>query len=91
MSWIDISLIANDKFVPLIVQFISASDTSDSDLAEAAVDCLCSLLSKKIENVVSKLQLVQAVDKFLRNQSVYQIMAEVPYMTRIEHTTISVI
>lgn len=41
ISWIDVTLIANNRFIDLIIGSLARSDS-----AEAATDCICSLLSK---------------------------------------------
>lgn len=39
VAWIDIGLIANDRFVPLIIRALL-----DEETQEAAADCVCSIL-----------------------------------------------
>ncbi|KAF4520194.1 hypothetical protein B566_EDAN003907 [Ephemera danica] len=55
ISWIEISLIANDQFVPLLVEQLQKSDTRES-----AADCLHSILSKGMDPI-SKAKLVESL------------------------------
>ncbi|OIW17531.1 hypothetical protein TanjilG_22643 [Lupinus angustifolius] len=57
ISWIDIGLIVNDAFIPLLFDLVLAGSLSDS-LRGAAVRCLLAVVSKRME-VHSKLSLLQ--------------------------------
>ena len=59
VSWIDVSLIANERFVPLLVACLGRPETE-----EAATDAVCNLLSKGMDPVL-KVQLVEALDGVL--------------------------
>lgn len=68
VAWIEITLIANDRFVPLIVDCLSLSEETQ----EAATDCVCSILTKGMDPTL-KMQLVRAMDKILEDTGVYRI------------------
>ncbi|WJX85791.1 hypothetical protein P8452_68194 [Trifolium repens] len=59
ISWIDISLIFNDTFLPLLFDFILVGAPSDQ-LRGASVRCLLAIVSKRMEPQ-SKLSLLQSL------------------------------
>ncbi len=67
ITWIDIGLIANEGFVPLLVAALQRSETR-----EASCDCICSILSKGMDSS-AKIQLVDAMDKVLIQSGFYTV------------------
>ncbi|GIL47531.1 hypothetical protein Vafri_4333, partial [Volvox africanus] len=57
ISWIDINLVANDKFLPLLLSLMDAPHT---DLRCAAMDCVTEMLSKRMDAAL-KLNLIQSM------------------------------
>ena len=80
ISWIDINLIANDKFVPVIIRFMSAPL-----LRESACDCIHEIISKGMDPV-AKTKLIESFAEVLENVGVLNI-AEVciRFVFRIKH------
>lgn len=66
ISWIEISLIANDQFVPLLVEQLQKADTRES-----AADCLHSILSKGMDPM-SKAKLVESLCNVLTAAGVFK-------------------
>ncbi|KAL4226182.1 hypothetical protein ACF0H5_014168 [Mactra antiquata] len=64
ISWIDIGLIANDKFVPVIIRFMS-----NTLLRESACDCIHEIISKGMDPV-AKTMLVESFTDVLENVGV---------------------
>ncbi|KAJ9528951.1 hypothetical protein QJQ45_000515 [Haematococcus lacustris] len=62
IAWIDIGLVANDKFVDLLEQILDGNSLSAPSLAlrGAAADCLTEIVSKRMEAAV-KLNLIQSM------------------------------
>ncbi|KAH3816261.1 exportin-T-like isoform X2 [Dreissena polymorpha] len=61
ISWIDIGLIANDKFVPVIIRFMS-----NQLLRESACDCIHDIISKGMDPI-AKTKLVESFSDVLEN------------------------
>ena len=59
ISWIDISLIANDKFVPVIIRYMSMPL-----LRESACDCIHDIISKGMDPL-AKTKLVESFAEVL--------------------------
>lgn len=57
VSWIDIGLVANDRFVPLLFEFLVSSNEY-LQLRAAAAECLLAIVSKRMD-APSKLALLQ--------------------------------
>eukprot|EP00249_Psilotum_nudum_P020366 c27671_g3_i1 orf=86-3106(+) len=57
VSWIDIGLVANDSFIPLLLEFLG-SPGEPIELRKASADCLLSMVSKRMD-ASSKLSLLQ--------------------------------
>ena len=72
ISWIDINLIANDKFVPVIIRFMSAPL-----LRESACDCIHEIISKGMDPV-AKTKLIESFAEVLENVGVLNV-AEVRF------------
>ncbi|KAK3579421.1 hypothetical protein CHS0354_029730 [Potamilus streckersoni] len=66
ISWIEISLIANNRFVPLLVRFMSLRL-----LRESACDCIHDILSKGMEPL-GKVELVESFTTVLQNSGSLQ-------------------
>ncbi|XP_041348237.1 LOW QUALITY PROTEIN: exportin-T-like [Gigantopelta aegis] len=64
VSWIDISLIANDKFVSLLLRFLSMTL-----LRESACDCIHEIVSKGMDPV-AKTTLVESFMSVLENSGI---------------------
>ncbi|XP_070558298.1 exportin-T-like isoform X2 [Ptychodera flava] len=64
VSWIDITLIANDKFMALLLQHLGVDV-----LQESACDCLLEIISKGM-NPVDKTELVESLIKVLETAGV---------------------
>ncbi|XP_053377142.1 exportin-T-like isoform X1 [Mercenaria mercenaria] len=67
ISWIDIGLIANDKFVPVIIRFMSMPL-----LRESACDCIHEIISKGMDPV-AKTKLVESFTDVLENVGVLNL------------------
>lgn len=67
ISWIDIGLIANDKFVPVIIRFMS-----QTLLRESACDCIHEIISKGMDPV-AKLKLIESFTDVLENVGVLNL------------------
>ena len=67
ISWIDINLIANDKFVPVIIRFMSAPL-----LRESACDCIHEIISKGMDPV-AKTKLIESFAEVLENVGVLNV------------------
>jgi exportin-T len=67
ISWIDISLIANDKFVPVIIRFMSMPL-----LRESACDCIHEVISKGMDPV-AKTKLVESFTDVLEKIGVLNL------------------
>ncbi|KAJ1390755.1 Exportin-1/Importin-beta-like [Sesbania bispinosa] len=70
ISWIDIGLIVNDAFIPLLFDLILV-DTPSDQLRGAAVRCLLAVVSKRMEPQ-SKLSLLQS----LQISRVFRLVSE---------------
>lgn len=68
IAWIDVSLIANDRFIRLIVEAVKIDETQ-----EAAADCICSILQKGMDST-TKFQLISAVDDYLIKNGVFDFL-----------------
>lgn len=68
IAWIEVSLIANEKFIPLIVAGIKIEETQ-----EAAADCICSILQKGMDSR-TKFQLISAIDDYLIKNGVFDLL-----------------
>ncbi|KAL3853848.1 hypothetical protein ACJMK2_017348 [Sinanodonta woodiana] len=66
ISWIEINLIANDRFVPLLVRFMGLRL-----LRESACDCIHDILSKGMEPL-GKVELVESFTTVLQNSGSLQ-------------------
>eukprot|EP00879_Flechtneria_rotunda_P017634 GHRR01018485.1.p1 GENE.GHRR01018485.1~~GHRR01018485.1.p1 ORF type:complete len:825 (+),score=308.84 GHRR01018485.1:604-3078(+) len=69
VHWIDIGLVANDKFIPLLSQLM---DWQHSSLRAAATDVLIEVVSKRMEptakiNLVQQLNVVDAMERLSSN------------------------
>ena len=64
VSWIDISLVVNDSFIPLLLDFMR-----NEDVRENACDCLCEIVSKGMEPV-AKMKLIESLMTLLENAGV---------------------
>lgn len=67
ISWIDINLIANEKFVPVIIRFMSAPL-----LRESACDCIHEIISKGMDPV-AKTKLIESFAEVLENVGVLNV------------------
>ena len=67
VSWIDIGLVANDKFVPVIIRFMS-----NPLLRESACDCIHDVVSKGMDPV-AKTKLVESFTDVLDNVGVLNL------------------
>lgn len=67
ISWIDIGLIANDKFVPVILRFMSMPL-----LRESACDCIHEIISKGMDPI-AKIKLVESFTDVLENVGVLNL------------------
>ncbi len=67
VSWIDISLIANDRFVCVLLRFMS-----NPLLRETACDCIHEIISKGMEPLV-KLELIESFMTMLQNAGVFSV------------------
>ena len=68
IDWIDLSCVANDDLLPLIVRALcSHTDVVDA----AACDCLCSVLAKGMPPV-QKTQLLAIIDNALVKNAFYE-------------------
>uniref|UniRef100_A0A1X7VQY9 Exportin-T n=1 Tax=Amphimedon queenslandica TaxID=400682 RepID=A0A1X7VQY9_AMPQE len=64
VSWIDITLVANDRFVGLLLQYLSVNA-----LRESAATCLRDIINKGMEPL-SKLELVNSLVKLLETNGI---------------------
>ncbi|KAJ8301279.1 hypothetical protein KUTeg_020266 [Tegillarca granosa] len=64
ISWIDISLIANDKFVPILLKFMS-----NVLVRESACDCIHDIINKGMDPV-AKTKLIESFTEVLENAGV---------------------
>ena len=64
VSWIDINLIANDKFVSMLLRYMSIDV-----LRESACDCFHEIISKGMDPV-AKTELIESVTKVLHESGV---------------------
>jgi hypothetical protein len=64
VGWIDINLVANDQFVPVLLRFLSLPL-----LREAAADCIYEVMGKGMDPV-AKLRLVQSFCSLLESAGV---------------------
>lgn len=64
VSWIDITLVANERFVPVLLHFLTLSL-----LRESACDCIYEILSKGMEPV-AKTELVESFFSVLDNTGI---------------------
>ncbi|XP_038054110.1 exportin-T-like [Patiria miniata] len=64
VSWIDINLIANDRFVSLLLRYLSVDV-----LRESACDCFHEIISKGMDPV-AKTELVESITKVLHESGV---------------------
>jgi len=64
--WIDINLIANDRFVPLLVKALG-----HPMIRESAADCIYDIISKGMEPL-SKVKLVESFSSFLSSVGIWQ-------------------
>ncbi|KAK8756257.1 hypothetical protein V5799_001049 [Amblyomma americanum] len=67
VAWIDIGLVANDRFVDALVHFLSLPA-----LRESACDCVCEILAKGMEPV-DKLRLVESLSMVLQRAGVLTV------------------
>jgi len=77
VSWIDIGLVANDKFVPVIIRFMS-----NPLLRESACDCIHDVVSKGMDPV-AKTKLVESFTDVLDNVGVLnlsEVSFSVPFL-----------
>ena len=64
MCWIDINLIANDRFVSLLLRYLSIDV-----LRESACDCFHEIISKGMDPI-AKTELVESITKVLHDSGV---------------------
>lgn len=64
----DINLVANDKFVPCLVKYLSNGEVQD-----AAADCIHDILNKGMDPV-SKAKLVESFYSVLSNAGVWEVL-----------------
>ncbi|KAK3102231.1 hypothetical protein FSP39_009774 [Pinctada imbricata] len=67
ITWIDISLIANDKFVPILLKFMTMTL-----LRESASDCIHDIINKGMEPV-AKTKLVESFTNVLETTGVFSL------------------
>ncbi|XP_056000713.1 exportin-T-like isoform X2 [Ostrea edulis] len=70
VSWIDINLIANDKFVQVLLEFMSMPL-----LRESACDCILDVINKGMEPV-AKTKLIESFTSILQNRGIFNIQEE---------------
>ena len=67
ITWIDIGLIANDKFVPVLLKFMTMPL-----LRESACDCIHDIMNKGMDPV-AKTKLVQSFTDVLESTGVFSV------------------
>ena len=67
ISWIDINLIANEKFVPVIIRFMS-----QTLLRESACECIQEIISKGMDPV-AKTKMIESFAEVLENVGVLNV------------------
>ncbi|XP_065576807.1 exportin-T-like [Artemia franciscana] len=67
ISWIDISLIANERFVTLFIRFMK-----DQHLREPDCDCLCEVVAKGMDSS-AKVKLIESLYSLLHGAGVFVI------------------
>jgi exportin-T len=70
VAWIDISLIANDRFISLLLKFMTIPE-----LREGSCDCVHDIISKGMDGV-TKTQLVESLMEILENSRVFAMATE---------------
>ncbi|XP_037069727.1 exportin-T-like, partial [Pollicipes pollicipes] len=78
VSWIDIGLVANERFVAVLVTLLGLVD-----VREAAADCLHDITHKGMEPV-PKVQLVESLFAVLQQAAVFQLLERVNDQTPAE-------
>jgi len=66
--WIDINLVANDKFVPVLV-----NELSDVNLREASAECIHDIICKGMDPVL-KTKLIESFSSVLSNVGIWQAL-----------------
>lgn len=64
--WIDINLVANDRFVPVLVKLLS-----HQALKEAAADCIHDIIMKGMDPIV-KAKLIESFSSVLASAGIWQ-------------------
>lgn len=79
VSWIDINLIANDKFVGVLLEFMSMPL-----IRESACDCIHDIINKGMEPV-AKTKLIESFTSILQNRGIFnpQEEEEGDYMAKL--------
>ena len=67
IAWIDIGLIANERFVPVLIRFMS-----DPLLQESASDCIYEIISKGMEPR-GKMELIESFMNVFQSASVFDV------------------
>ena len=67
ISWIDISLIANERFYTLFIRFMK-----DQHLRESNCDCLCEVVAKGMD-LNAKVKLIESIYSLLNGARVFVI------------------
>lgn len=67
VSWIDINLVANDRFVPILLKFMN-----DPLLRESACDCIHEIISKGMDPI-AKTKLIESFISVLQSAGVFSI------------------
>jgi len=65
VSWIDINLIANDRFVTVLLHFMT-----QPLLRESSCDCISEIISKGMEPL-AKVKLIESFTSMLSNARVF--------------------
>lgn len=67
ISWIDIGLIANERFVGVLLKFMS-----NPLLRESACDCICEIIVKGMEPL-AKVELIQSFMSVLQGAGIFNV------------------
>jgi exportin-T len=76
VAWIDIALVANDRFFELLLSLLHRMDSR-----EAAADCLHDIISKGMEPL-DKLQLVETLVSVLQSSGILKPLEVKIYVVR---------
>ena len=78
ISWIDIDLIANDKFVTVLLKFMTLTL-----LRESACDCITDIINKGMDPIV-KTKLVESFTNVLEERGILNPVEVKNYLTCLE-------